>query len=130
MYVASITCIIHTQPNSNDDVNSTDHVYGEAPEVHVPTQIHLLNESCKSESAEYTRDISGLPKHTDMISPHQSNSHTDEDDDRAEEVCKKEESCDEDAGQGDPEVPQQLPCDHLVRLPAAVLLQVLDSGEL
>ena len=118
MYVASITCIIHTQPNSNDDVNSTDHVYGEAPEVHVPTQIHLLNES---ESTEYTRD---------MISPHQSDSHTDEDDDRAEEVCKKEKSCDEDTGQGDPKVPQQLPCDHLVRLPAAVLLQVVDSGEL
>ena len=117
MYVASFTCIIHTQPNSNDDVNSTDHVYGEAPEVHVPTQIHLLNES---ESTEYTRD---------MISSHQSNSHTDEDNDRAKEVCKKEESCDEDAGQGDPEVPQQFPGDHLVRLPAAVLLQVVDSGE-
>ena len=59
--------------------------------------------------------------------PHQSNSHTDKNDDRAKEVCEQEESGDEDAGQCNPEVPHQLPCDHLVCLPAAVLLQIMKS---
>ena len=81
---------------------------------------------CLTISEKYLRS-----SHMLKISPHQSNSHTDEDDDRAKEVGKKEEGGDEDAGQGDPEVPQQLPCDHLVRLPAAVFLQVqVNSGEM
>lgn len=89
--VADVHCIIHTEPDSNDDIHSADHVYCQAPEVHVAAQVN------------------------------QSNSHTDKNDDRAKEVCEQEESGDEDAGQRDPEVPHQLPCDHLVCLPAAVL---------
>ena len=56
--------------------------------------------------------------------PHQSSSHTDKDDDRAKEVGEEEEGGDEHTGQGDPKVPQQLTCDHLVCLPAAVFLQI------
>ena len=37
------TCIINTEADSNDDVDSTDHVYGEAPEVHIPAQVNLLH---------------------------------------------------------------------------------------
>jgi len=88
--MADVHCIIHTEPDSNDDIHRTDHVYCEAPKVHVAAQVN------------------------------QSSSHAEEDDDRAKEVCKEEEGGEEDAGQGDPEVPQQLPGDHLVRLPAAV----------
>ena len=45
-----------------------------------------------------------------------------ENDERAKEISEEEEGGDEDAGQSDPEVAEQLLCDHLVRLPVAVLL--------
>ena len=52
-------------------------------------------------------------------------------DERAGEVCEEGEGGEEDAGESDPEVAEQLLRDHLVRLPAAVFLQVqVNSGEM
>ena len=53
---------------------------------------------------------------------YQCNCNAKENDERAEEVSEEEEGGEEDAGQGDPEVAEQLLRDHLVRLPVAVLL--------
>jgi len=53
---------------------------------------------------------------------HQCNRNAKENDEGSEEVCKEEESGDEDAGESDPEVAKQLLRDHFVRLPVAVLL--------
>lgn len=46
-------------------------------------------------------------------------------DERAGEVCEEGEGGEEDAGESDPEVAEQLLRDHLVRLPVAVLLPQL-----
>ena len=39
------TCIINTEPNSYDDIHGTDDVHGEAPEMHVTTQVNLVGKT-------------------------------------------------------------------------------------
>ena len=53
---------------------------------------------------------------------YQCYSNAKKDDEGAEEVCKEKKGGEEDAGESDPEVAEQLLCDHLVSLPVAVLL--------
>ena len=85
--------VVNTEPDGDDDVAGADHVYGDVPGGHEATQVH------------------------------QAEGHRDQDIDRAQDISQEDQGGQEHAGQGDAEVPDQLPRDHLVCFPVGIFLQ-------
>ena len=90
--------VIHTETHSQHDVDTADDVDGDVPEMKEANNVH------------------------------QGEDHSGEDHQRDPHVWEKDEDDDEDGGEGQPDVPQQLVADDLVRLPGGVHLDEAEGG--
>ena len=94
--VADVDTVVHTEADGDDDVAGAHHVDGDVPGCHEAAQVH------------------------------QAESHREEDIDRAQDVGQEDQGGQEDAGQGDAEVPDELPRNHLVCFPIWIFLRMIN----
>ena len=90
--------VIHTEADCQHDVDTTDDVDGDVPEVKEANNVHQGEDDCDE-------DHHGDPY-----------------------VRQEDEDDGEDGGQGQPDVPQQFVADDLVRLPGGVDLDEAEGG--
>ena len=82
-----VNTVVNTETNGDDDVDTTDHLDGDVPGVHVAEEVDETEADCE------------------------------EDQDRAEEISEEEESGEEDTDECNDKITNQLPSDNIISLP-------------
>lgn len=92
--VTDVDRVVHAQTNGDDYIDGADDVNADVPGVHEPTQVHQAEGDCP------------------------------EDEDGSQQVRQEDQSGQEDAGESEAEVSEQLPCYDLVSFPVGIFLEL------